>query len=261
MIVKDLIQRLEEHVPSSSALSWDNVGLLVGDLNCPVKKVAIALDVTEEVIEFGIKEKVDMIIAHHPLIFSGQKTVTTENFIGKRIISLIQNNIACYAMHTNFDQYVMCDMVNARLQLQHTKVLDVCGETEEQTPIGIGYIGMLQTQKNLEQLANQVKDGFGLSAVKVFGDKQKMMTKVAVVPGSGKSEIAMAIQQGAEVLITGDVDHHSGIDAVAQGLQIIDAGHFGLEQVFVDYMESYIKTYIPELEVVTNPQKEPFWYC
>ena len=75
----------------------------------------------------------------------------------------------------------------------------------------------------------------------MFGNRKQLLKKAAVSPGSGKSEIENAISHRADVLITGDIDHHDGIDAVARGLCIIDAGHYGLEHIFVRYMEEYLR--------------------
>jgi putative NIF3 family GTP cyclohydrolase 1 type 2 len=83
--------------------------------------------------------------------------------------------------------------------------------------------------------------------------------QVAISPGSGKSEVEAALKAGAEVLITGDIDHHTGIDAVAQGLCIIDAGHYGIEHIYIDYMAQFLREIAPHLSVVTAKKQEPFW--
>ena len=81
----------------------------------------------------------------------------------------------------------------------------------------------------------------------------------AVSPGSGKSMIRPAVEAGAEVLITGDIEHHEGLDAVAQGLAIIDAGHYGLEKIFVPYMMEYIEREFPQIAVFAAKEGNPFW--
>ena len=81
----------------------------------------------------------------------------------------------------------------------------------------------------------------------------------AVCPGSGKGCIEDAVRLGADVLITGDIDHHEGIDAVEQGLSIIDAGHYGLEKIFVPCMEDYCKKKLSGVTIHTAPEKNPFW--
>ena len=111
----------------------------------------------------------------------------------------------------------------------------------------------------LKQCALFVKAIFSLEQVKVFGIPDTILTRAAISPGSGKSEIKNAIAQGADVLITGDIDHHDGIDAVAQGLCIIDAGHYGLEHIFVSYMKEYLERRCENIEIMTQELTFPFW--
>ena len=101
MKCKEIIAKIEEKYPVSFAEGWDNSGFLAGDVSWEVKKVFLALDATDEVIDAAIQCGADMIITHHPLIFSGMKKVTADDFIGRRIIKMIQHKICYYAMHTN----------------------------------------------------------------------------------------------------------------------------------------------------------------
>ncbi|HEX3077718.1 MAG TPA: Nif3-like dinuclear metal center hexameric protein, partial [Lachnospiraceae bacterium] len=107
MRCKELIHILEELSPKNFAESWDNVGLLLGDKEQEVHSIMVALDATGDVIEQAIDSKCDMLITHHPLIFSSMKKITNDNFIGNRIMKLISNRVAYYALHTNFDIAVM----------------------------------------------------------------------------------------------------------------------------------------------------------
>ena len=90
---------------------------LLGDPEKEVRKIFLALDVTDESLMEAVKTGADMINTHHPLIFSGIKKVTTDNFIGRRIIGLIENRISYYAMHTNFDVLGMADLSADYLEL------------------------------------------------------------------------------------------------------------------------------------------------
>lgn len=257
MTIAELTKYLEQQIPSSLALDWDNVGLLVGDDRADVKTVYVALDATEEEITKAIEAGADLILTHHPLIFQGCRRITAKDFVGKRILLLAEHAIACYAMHTNFDVQVMGWLAAERLGLQNPKVLDVTVRQEEEK--GIGCLGNLTQEVTLEELAAKVRDAFGLSHVKVFGDKTQLLFHAAVSPGSGKGEIDAALGAGAQVLITGDVDHHSGLDAVARGLCVIDAGHYGLEHIFISYMSHLLSKRFPQLTVVSAEFEEPFW--
>ena len=125
MLCREIIDVIESTYPKSAALSWDNVGLLVGRMEKEVKKIYVALDVTEEIIEASIKEQADMIITHHPLIFSPLKRITDDQFIGKRVVDLLQHDISCYAMHTNYDVLGMAELSGRKIGLKQETPLEV----------------------------------------------------------------------------------------------------------------------------------------
>lgn len=257
MECKEVIRLLEQQSPKDYACDWDNVGLLVGREDKEIKKIYIALDATDEAIEEAVQAGADLLLTHHPMIFRGMKRITAQDFIGRRVIRLIQEDMVYYAMHTNFDVRGMADLAADHLHLSDTEVLEVTCESPQGTE-GIGRYGNLESEMTLGQCCELVKQAFTLENVKVFGDLKKKVYKAAISPGSGKSVISNALRAGVDVLITGDIDHHEGIDAVAQGMAVIDAGHYGVEHIFIPYMEQYIRREAPELEVEIQPLTFPF---
>lgn len=257
MECKKVIEILEKQSPKSYACDWDNVGLLVVREDKEIQKIYIALDATDEAIEEAIANGADMLLTHHPMIFKGMKRVTQEDFIGRRIIRLIQNDMVYYAMHTNFDVMGMADLAADYLGISDTRVLEITSvsETGEE---GIGRYGSLKKEMTVRECCEEVKQAFSLENVKVFGDLERKVKTAAISPGSGRSVISNALQAGVDVLITGDIDHHEGIDAVAQKLTVIDAGHYGVEHIFIPYMEQYLKREAKELEIAVQPLTFPF---
>ena len=258
MKVKELTGWLDGRYPSSAAEHWDNVGLLVGDDEEEVSHVFLALDLTESTLAQAIDAGADMIITHHPMIFEGQKKINNHTFTGRRILSLIKHNIQYYAMHTNYDVLGMAELSGKIMDLQNGEVLDVTYTDEEGNPEGIGRIGNLEKDMTLEECCVYVKHRLELGSLKVFGDMQKKVHRLAISPGSGKSSIAVALEKGADVLVTGDIGHHDGIDAVEQGLAVIDAGHYGTEYIFIEDMKQFFEKKLPVLDVLTDPIEHPF---
>lgn len=254
----EIIKILEAKFPSSCAMSWDNVGLLVGRRDKEVKKILTALDVTEETIAQAKAFGADMIISHHPMLFSGIKQVTSDTVTGRKVIELIKNDISCMAMHTNFDVKGMADLNAESLELQDTRVLMVTGEDESGRPEGIGRIGHLRKPMPLQDVGAFVRDKLELEAVRVYGRAYGNIEQIAVSGGSGKSAVPCALEAGVQVLVTGDIDYHTAIDAAAEGLCIIDAGHYGTEMIFIPYMCEKLKQLFPELEVQTAEICQPF---
>lgn len=260
MKCSEIIKELEALAPVSMACDWDNPGLLAGRSDKEVKKILLAVDATDSVIEQALEQGVDLLITHHPLIFKPLKKVNDQNFISRRILTLIQNDISYYAMHTNFDAAPGCmaDLAGKRLSLRFCKVLEPMGTTAEGTEYGIGVLGEFPEELTLKEAAELVKEVFGLPFVTVFGDlksTEKIKT-AAVCPGAGGSTLSEALAGQAGVYITGDISHHEGIDAVACGMPVIDAGHYGIEQIFMGFMQSYLEEKLGEAVLVRQAAQE-----
>ena len=134
------------------ACSWDNPGLLAGRFEKEVKKIYLALDATEQVILAAAAAGADMLITHHPLIFKAVKKVNDGDFIGRRLVALLQADISYYAMHTNFDSAPGCmaDMAAEKMGLTDTHVLEPEGEIDG-VVYGIGKIGKTAVEHHLQR--------------------------------------------------------------------------------------------------------------
>ena len=258
MLCKEIMQVIEASYPRNAALDFDNVGLLAGRAEKEVNRVYLALDATDAVIDRAVEAGADMLITHHPLIFSPIKKVTDEDFIGQRVVKLIRNDLSYYAMHTNYDVLGMAPLSEKILEIKDAEVLDETMEDDEGRKQGIGRIGNLEKPMTLEECCVFVKHKLKLGSLKVFGDMGKTVRRIAVSPGSGKSAISVALRKGADVLVTGDIGHHDGIDAVEQGLAVIDAGHYGTEYIFLDDMKRFFNVRLPEIETAAEPVIHPF---
>lgn len=253
----EIMAWLLEQIPARYALDWDNVGLLAGRTNQPVDKVYVALDPTELVIERAVKARCQMLITHHPLIFGshGLRQVNDQDFVSKRVLTMIENHMAYGAFHTNYDVLRMADLTAKRMGMTKTVPLE---ETQPETRQGIGWVGDLAEPMTLEDCCRKVKEAFGLSAVRLFGSKDREVQRIAMCPGSGKGMTLETIEAHAQVLITGDIGHHDGLDALSQGIAIIDAGHHGLEHIFVEDMAQCLTQAFPELTVMLDQNEPPF---
>ena len=282
MTIEELLGILDELAPRTEQLGWDNSGLLIGHRDREVRKIYLAVDATEEVIRHAREFGADVLLTHHPLIFTKLSRVSDEDFVGRRVLELAEAGIALIAMHTNFDIHGMREAIDTKLGLHATGMVGddagpgdalagsagtcdalagsagTCGVEVLDDEDRIGSIAELRKAVRLDDYAKFVRDAFGLEGVRVFGDGTTSIRRVAVCGGSGKSEIETAIRKGADLLVTGDIDHHSGLDALEQGLCIIDAGHYGLEHVFMDYMRAYLKENAPGIASEMEPLKEAF---
>lgn len=253
MKAREIIETLEKLCPINKACEWDNPGMHIGHWDNEVKKVLIVVDCDDFAVEYAINNKVNMIIAHHPLLFGGIKKINDGSFIGQRVLSLIENKINCYCMHTNFDVAGgMAEEAADRIGLVNYEPLENVTDTE-----GIGKIGIINGTLSVRELCNRVKKAFNLTNVVLYGNEDDIVTKVAISPGSGKDMIDYALSKGAEVLITGDITYHYGIDAIAAGLRIIDAGHYGIEHIFIELVEKYLCEKCSGIDIIPMPINNP----
>lgn len=253
MRCSEICALLEREYSPEYACDWDNVGLLAGRREKEVDKILLALDATDEVVNMAVEKGADMLITHHPMIFSPVKRVTDEDMNGRRLITLIRNDISYYAMHTNYDTRGMADLTARMLNLRECTVLE-----EVQNGEGIGRIGVLSERMTLRECAVLVREVFDIPNVRIFGDPDTPVYKAAICPGAGKSTMKEALRAKCDVYITGDIDHHTGIDAVDQGLCIIDAGHYGIEHVFMKDVKDYLEKVLVGVHMDCVPVHHPF---
>lgn len=251
MKCSEIIDILRGLAPEDCACEWDNPGLLAGRSDKEVKKIYIALDATDQVVEAARESGADMLLTHHPLIFKAIKKVNDQNFITRRLVKLIQADISYYAMHTNFDAAPGCmaDLAARRLGLEECAPLEPMGEMEGEqgsVPYGIGKTGTLRRAVTVRELADRVKTSFGLPFALVYGQEllDTEADRISICPGAGGSELEAAIAGGSQVMVTGDISHHQGIDAAARGMAVIDAGHYGLEHIFIPFMADYLEEHL-----------------
>ncbi len=253
MKCSEICALIEQEYSPEYACDWDNVGLLAGRRDKEVKKILLALDATDETVRMAVEKEADLPITHHPLIFSPVRRVTDEDLIGRRLITLIQHDISYYAMHTNYDTRGMADLAAGLLKLDECTVLEEVRDGE-----GIGRVGVLPGRMTLEECAGLVKEVYDIPNVRLFGPPDAQVRLAAVCPGAGKSTVKEALRFGCDVYITGDIDHHTGIDAVDQGLCIIDAGHYGIEHIFMKDIRDYLEKVLTGVRMECVPVKHPF---
>lgn len=348
-----VVNIMDELAPRKYAENWDNIGLLIGDGKQAVKKIMVCLDLPEWVVDEAIEKNVDMIISHHPIIFSGIKKINTDSVLGRKLLKLISNNISVYASHTNYDivegglneifcsklgfdeanildttyheklyklaVYVPCeykDMIlkvisdagsgsigcyshctfsssgmgtfkplegsnpfigkvnklesveeykleTIVLQKNLNKVIkamlkvhpyeevayDVLLLQNKGSESGLGRMVVLDKEISLEELAIRTKKAIGVDKINVAGDTDKKVKKIALLNGAGNKYVNTAYFNGADVLITGDMQYHQILDAVELGMGIIDAGHFGSEQFMIKSVADFLRNKFNQLKL------------
>lgn len=239
--IHEIITHLETIAPAHYQESYDNAGLLVGDLNATVSGVIICLDSTEAIIDEAINAGFNLVIAHHPIIFSGLKQLTGQNYVERTIIKAIQNNIAIYAIHTNLDN-VYINGVNGKiadiLGIENTQILSPKKGMDDDR-IGAGILGDLPVEMSEIDFMQKVKIDMELVTLKYTDLLSKPIKKVALCGGSGGFLLEDAVRSGADVFITSDIKYHEYFDADGRIL-VLDIGHFESEQYTITLLQELL---------------------
>lgn len=227
-----LLDALRDLCPPRLALEGDPTGLQLGDPARPVGRVLCALDLTAAVAEEARARGAELVVSHHAAIFRPLAALREDEARGRLLCALIRAGTMVYVPHTALDvvEGGTNDWLAQAVGLQQVRVLDVT-QREATPPRGIGRVGELPGPVTVRALAAALKARTGAPVVRVAApDLEAPVTRAAVLAGDGRRWIGKAAAAGAQALITGEADHHSGLQARELGLALIDLGHWGSEK-------------------------------
>ena len=255
--VKDVIKVIEDFAPLSLQEGWDNSGLCIGSPEDAVSSVLFGLDCTPELVDEAVACGADMIVTHHPLIFSGLKKISSDNKVGEAVIKAIRAGISIYAAHTSADKVIagVSGAMAAKLGLVNVSILDEDGEGT-----GLGVVGDLSEPLSADEAVSLVKERFALKALRTSKPLDGRITRVAMCGGSGSSLIGAARKSGAQLYISGDISYHHFF--TEDGFMIMDIGHYESEIEIVDILFSLIKKNFPTfaVRITQNIYSNPIFY-
>ena len=255
--VKDVAKAIEDFAPLSLQEGWDNSGLCIGSPDAPVSSVLLGLDCTPELVDEAVACGADMIVTHHPLIFSGLKKISPDNPVGEAVIKAIRAGISIYAAHTSADKVIagVSGAMAARLGLVNVTILDEDGDGT-----GLGVVGDLPEPLTADEAVALVKERFALKAMRASRPVEGKISRVAMCGGSGGSLIGAAVSSGAQLYLSGDISYHNFF--TREGFMIMDIGHYESEIEIVDILFSLIKKNFPTfaVRITQNIYSNPIFY-
>jgi dinuclear metal center YbgI/SA1388 family protein len=245
-IVSDVIGLIEKIAPAALAEKWDNSGLQIGDVNRTVKRIGVALDASLNVVEQACQDNIDLLITHHPLIFTPLKAIDIKAEIGRVIQMAIQHDMAIFAAHTNLDSAEggINDLIAGKLELEDVRALVTPGHFDSghtDPKIGMGRIGRLREESGLHAFIKKVKTALQLPYLRWAGDPTMTVETVALCSGSGGSLISDFISSGAHVYLSGDLRYHDARAVEGTNLALVDVGHFHSEHLVVTYLAERLR--------------------
>lgn len=242
MNAKQLYQKLTEVIPEHLREPWDNDGIMCcADGSSEIYRVLVALDVTEEIVDYAIERGFDLIVSHHPLIFKPISSLDEENHISRKLIKLVCSGISVFSFHTRADK--LLGGVNDRLA-------DILG-MQDAEPFGdgeLGRVGNIDEPMELQDFAYRVKQLCGSDVIR-YADGYSDVHRVAIVGGDGKGYVKAAIEAGADTYISGRIGYNVMEEAAEMGINLIEAGHYFTEQHICEFFRELLVDFDPNLYV------------
>ena len=226
MRVRDLLRRVDGVAPFALAEDWDNVGLMVGDLEAEVRCVGLALDPVPEAVVSAAESGCQALLCHHPLLFHPVKKLDLNADPGRAIREAVKRDVAILAAHTNWDRAERG--VNATL----ARLLGL-SEFGPLEPEGFGVVGTLPAGLSLRGAMERVRAAWGLSRLDGYapcGYNDAVVSQVALCGGSGGGLWPAARARGADLYVTADMKYHELMDANGAGLAVAVADHGEMER-------------------------------
>ena len=244
----ELIAAIESFAPLDEYIDIDSSGIQVKTEADAFGRILVCLEINDDVIDEAIKEKADMIITHHPLIFYPMSNVTNDDVTGRYVIKLIEHGISVYSSHLPFD---FCATGNNAYLSQLLGLNDVIH----------GSVGTFEQPVTLKEACELTEKALDLPAgyIKVVDGGKDQIRKVGYCTGAGGDMIRDALKEGCDLFITGDLKLHEAQYAKAMGISVIDAGHYGTEKIFTENFAKQLREKIGDSAVVieakanTNP--------
>lgn len=254
--VSEIAQYLNLCLPSSLSCDWDNDGLMVcPEPNREVKKILFALDITPAVVDYAKEIRADMILSHHPLIFSGIRRMDGSDGTSRKVMALIQSKIAAMSFHTRLDAADggINDILASLFSLSDIEKFGAEGDDSAR-------IGTLPTTIKFEDFCDLVKKT--LHAPVVCGAKgNETVSRLAILGGSGKDYIRAAQKMGADTFLTGEVNYNYLLEAAENGLSVVTAGHYHTEAPFFTYFEKALTEKFGAFDFVCFPRGCECYYA
>lgn len=280
MRFKEFSKKLDIAFHREVAAEWDNSGMMISMENIQVRKILIALDITDSVTDEAIYHKVDLIVSHHPLIFSPLKIINDSHMPGKSIIRLIKNKITVYAAHTNLDAIPggINDILAEKVGLVDLKIIepvkahpydepahDIYGTENVLSDCGIGRIGCLDPPLTVDKFLKRIKDTLGLKNLRWSGGDKlpsgKMIKNVAIINGSAGSIIPLILPPAflCDMVIAGELKYHDVLELTADDMFVVELGHGESEMLAIDAIHDILLENFKGIEIIKSKYSCNIW--
>ena len=264
--LRDLRGVTEEFWPSSTAESWDRVGLVTGRDDAPLRRVLLAVDAVRATVNEALDTEADVLLTHHPLLLRGVHTIAEETGKGSLLADLIRGDCALICAHTNADQPEggVSAVIAEMLGLAHAVPLTPAEGPGED--FGLGRVGDLDEPISLRSFAQRVAAILPrtVSGVRVAGDPRRRVQRVALLGGAGDSLLEHPLVRSADVYLTSDLRHHPAQESLelslaSGGPALVDVSHWAAESLWLRGAAERLAGRLPGVEFAVSAERTDPW--
>ena len=226
---------LEHLAPLRLAAEWDAVGLLVAPRRERIERIMTCLTLTPAVAAEAVRERVDLVVSHHPLPFRPVPRITTATGPGRVLLDLIHAGAGVWSSHTAWDS--AAGGIND--QLAHLLGLASVSPIEPDAvlpQVGFGRAGTAAAGFTVADLAARAAAALGVAHVQIAGDPGRAAGRVGIVCGSGGDCVEQVRRGGCDTLFTGEIKLHQAVEADAAGMAVVAVGHHASERFSMDVL-------------------------
>lgn len=260
----DVCDAVERLWPVSGAEGWDAPGLLSGDPSALVTSIRLAVDAVPDVADEAVSVGADVLLVHHPLLLRGVTSVAEDRYKGVVLARLIRGGCALIAAHTNAD---VVETGTSAVLADRLGLIDAVPITTNSLATrGIGRVGTLAEPTTLGRLARQLAEILPATAsgIRVAGNYDSVIEKVALCGGAGDSLLAEASVLASDVYITSDLRHHPASESrenakIGTGPALIDLSHWASEWIWLDVAAEELRAALPGLTVTVSDLRTDPW--
>ncbi|MGN1349379.1 MAG: Nif3-like dinuclear metal center hexameric protein [Anaerovoracaceae bacterium] len=261
MKLNQVLEAIRLAAPEELQEEWDNSGIQIRtEGEQEIQRILTCLEINDDVVEEAIQKKADLIVTHHPLIFSRLSKIDGKDITGNQILRLIQHGISVYSAHTSFDSAARGTNQDLAQQLELTRIVPMFPRAGHEA-CGMGRYGVYEEPMLFEDFAELLSEVCPDSFLQIAGRIPEEVARVAICTGSGAEFIDAAAENGADVYVTGDVKYHDARHADDIGLCVVDAGHYGTEILFARNMAGLLLEQLGDAVEIFASQTDinPFW--
>ena len=255
MNVRTIFNLIHTVAPFDTQQEWDNSGILVGSPAQEVSSILFALDVTQPVIDEAVALGAELIVTHHPLMFSAIHALTDETYEGRLILRLARENISLISAHTNLDQ--ASGGINDTLAAL-SGLVEVSGE-------GFFRSGFLPEPMTVRAFADLLEENLE-TTVRIMAPDNRMIRRIGLCSGGGSDEWMQAVEAGCDAFVSGEIKHHHALAMADAGIAALECGHFATEepglaalaealQNSLNHVECNVRVFVSAVSAYSFPQQ------